>query len=98
MEDQNGIWRFPIIRYDFHSSRKQTRAQKLFIIKFAEIKQEYPISLFQIIYTDGSKKYNRVGSAAIIDRGYLSECLPDKVSIFCAKLRAIVLAFKYIDR
>jgi len=84
-----------IIRYDLHSSRKPDTSPDIFIIKFTEIKQEYPT--FKFIYTGGLKKYNRVGSAAIMGRGCLTERLPDEASIFFAELRAILLAFKYID-
>jgi len=51
-----------------------------------------------VIYTDGSKKDNRIGSVAIMGRGSLTQHLPDEASIFSAELRAVLLAFKYIDR
>jgi len=88
--------KIPIIQYNLHSSRKTDTSPDMFIMKFAEIKQEYPT--FKFIYTDSSKKDNRVGSTAIMGGGCLTECLPDEASIFSAELRAILLAFKYIDR
>ena len=51
----------------------------MFIMKFAEIKQEY--STFEFIYTDVSKRDNRVGSATILGRGCLTGRLPDEASI-----------------
>lgn len=88
--------KIPIIRYDLHSSKKTDTNPNIFIAKFAEIKQEY--HTFKFIYTDGSKKDNRVGSAAVMGRGSWTERLPDEASIFTAELRAILLAFQYIKR
>jgi len=87
--------KIPIIRYDLHSSRKTDTSPNLFIIKFTEIKQEYPT--FKFIYTDGSKKDNRFGSATIMGNDCLTERLPDEAFISSAELRA-KYRVKYIDR
>ena len=68
----------------------------MLIVTFAEIKHEYPILKFA--YIDGSKKDNRVDSAAIMNRRCLTESIPDEAFIFSAEVRAILLAFKYIGR
>jgi len=67
--------KIPIIRYDLHSSEKNQTCLNMFIIKFSEIKHDY--HSFKFIYTDGSKKDNHDGSAAIMGRGALTERLPD---------------------
>ena len=50
------------------------------------------------IYTDGSKKDDKVGSAATWAFGTLKTRLPDTCSIFSAETVALIDALKIIDK
>ena len=56
------------------------------------------MKIIQFIYTDGSKTENAVGCAALMGNTSLKEHLPSTSSIYTAELRAILLAFKLINK
>ena len=66
----------------------------VFIQKYNEIKSEH--FYCTPFYTDGSKDYDRVGCAVIINNISIQQRLPSNASIFTAEIKAINLALDAI--
>ena len=97
-EPENQVWTIdqPVIRLDLRVYIKKDINPTNFIQLFNNFKCTY--ENYQFIYADGSKTENAVGYAALMVNTSLKEHLPSTSSIYTAELRAIVLAFKLINK
>ena len=86
----------PEILYNLCCYKKSDTDPSIFKSRFGEIRNCYP--LFTQIYTDGSKDGEKAAAAAVCEDVELSFRLPDNSSIFSAELKAIDLAFDYIEK
>ena len=85
----------PTIHFECAVYKKGETCNTIYLSTFHEIKNNYPDC--QIIYTDGSKTDQGVGSAfAILDKTYYWSLNP-KASIYTAELYAIWQALRYIE-
>ena len=73
---------------------KKDTPSHVYIQKFNEIKDQY--SYCTPIYTDGSKRYDRVGCGLIINNLSIKQRLPRTASIFTAEVTAFDLALDTI--
>ena len=76
--------------------KKNDTIPDVYKAKYHEIRQQY--SHHMPIYTDGSKDGASVAAAAITKYHTFQSRLPNHTSIFTAELKAILLAFKYIQQ
>jgi hypothetical protein len=79
---------------NLHNTKKFETNPLLIQQHFAEIRSV--ISEYSTIYTDGSKDYDRVASAAVFGQQVYSARLPSASSIFGAEANAIHLALKFV--
>ena len=85
----------PVIDLSLTQYKKDTTSPLFFKQQYYELKAKY--NGYKAIFTDGSKKDDRVASAAVVDDRVFVRRLPDRSSIYSAELTAISLAFKYIS-
>ena len=82
----------PMINLNLSSFDKETTQNHIFISEHKAILSFY--KGFQSIYTDGSKKDEKVGAAATWEYGALKTRLPDHSTVFNAEAVALVSAMK----
>ena len=84
----------PNILFDLHNSKKSLSDSHLMKQNFQELQSR--LSVYQHIYTDGSKVEDKVGCAYISGSHHEKIRLPDDSSIFTAESKAIDMALDYV--
>ncbi|XP_023241137.1 uncharacterized protein LOC111639478 [Centruroides sculpturatus] len=91
-------WSTPVINVDFSLKQFPKESIPYYVYRqhFAEIQHRDRNSI--LIYTDGSKSDDYVGSAFVCQDEIVAEQIALNFFIFSAELHAIYLALKYINR
>ena len=87
-------WLCTKVCLDLSVLAKKDTPSHVYIQKFNEIKDQY--SYCTPIYTDGSKRYDRVGCGLILNNLSIKQRLPRTASIFTAEVTAFDLALDTI--
>ena len=86
----------PEILLNLIKYHKENTHPTIFHEEFLHLKNNHPNHIH--IYTDGSKNGNKVSCAAIQHHTKITKQLPNRTSIYSAKVKAIDLAFNFITQ
>jgi len=86
----------PVVNFTLHCSDKSNTPPDMFKHRFYELYHEF--KYYYRIFTDGSKKGNRIAAAVVHRDNTKCVRLPDTASIFRAQLYALLLAIDLVRR